>query len=78
MLFSKSNQPSRQSRAWGLSISRGLNGTFFQRFRLYLQQKYPYGYVLGKLSGRSETGWERKKGHEKQAFIDFAWRDCPC
>jgi hypothetical protein len=48
----------------------------FQRFRLCLSYNDAYGSALGKLSGRSETDLERKNGHERQAFMDFALPTC--
>jgi hypothetical protein len=47
----------------------------FLRFRPCLSYNDAYRSVLGKLSGRSETDLERKKGYERQAVMDFAWRN---
>jgi hypothetical protein len=50
------------------------NGTFFPALSSISIAQLSLWIRFGKALGRSQTDLKRKKGHEKQAFLEFAWR----
>jgi hypothetical protein len=58
----------------GLFPLRGLHGTFVPALSSMLIVKRRLWICSREIIGRSEMDLERKKGHERQAFMDSAWR----